>query len=159
MPDANRSTPSGKWYQKYAWVIFLVTGIFFLVSSFGSIFTGGEAEWSERFESITGAKWNLFATSDPRIFKFITLVNIESGVLQIFLAISIITISLTSYRKGERWAWYLFLLIPVTNLINAIVNEFYGVSIIRFSVPFLILFFVGLLLPYRKFFPKQRAAL
>jgi hypothetical protein len=100
MSDANRSIPTGKWYQNYAWIIFLITGIFFLVSSLGTIFTGGEAEWSERFESITGAKWSLFASSDPRIFKFITLINIESGILQMFLAISIIAISLTSYRKG-----------------------------------------------------------
>jgi len=72
------------------------------------------------------------------------------------LAILIIAISLNSYRKGEKWAWYLFGLLPVTSIVYLTVNELYGVSIVGFAAPFIVLYLLGLLLPYRKFFPKKQ---
>lgn len=147
---------SEKWYEKHAWIIFLVMGIFQLIASLWVTFTGGEEEWASRFESITGTQWNALAASNPRIFNFISLVSTENGVTQLTLAILIIAISLNSYRKGEKWAWYLFGLLPVTSIVYLTVNELYGVSIVGYTAPFLVLYLLGLLLPYRKFFPKKQ---
>jgi len=144
-----------KAYEKHAWIIFLVIGIFQLVTALGSTFTAGEVEWSSRFQSITGTTWDSLKASSPSIFKFIALVNTEGGILRVTLAILFIGISLKSYRKGERWAWYLFWLSLVALTANLGVNEIYGVSIVGFFAPFFVLYLLGLLLPYRKFFPKK----
>jgi hypothetical protein len=144
-------------YEKHAWIIFLVIGIFQLITALGSILSAGEVEWASRLESVTGTRWSELAVSNPSFFKFIGLVNTEGGVLRLALAILITAISLKSYRRGERWAWYLFWLLLVTLVANLAVNELYGTSIVGFSIPFLVLYLLGLLLPYRKFFPKKQA--
>jgi hypothetical protein len=56
---------SEKWYQKNAWIIFLITGVFQLISGLGSTFTAGETEWASRFETLTGIQWGAFADSNP----------------------------------------------------------------------------------------------
>lgn len=148
---------SEKWYQKYAWMIFLLTGVFQLISGLGSTLTAGETEWASRFETVVGAEWEGFAASNPPIFKFISLVNTEGGVLRVGLAAFVIIISLTGYRKGEKWAWYLFLLLPVIFTGSLIVNELHGVSLVGFAAPFFLLYLLGFVLPFRKFFPKSPA--
>ncbi len=143
-------------YEKYAWVIFLVIGIFSLIMALGSAFTGGEVEWASRLQSVTGTKWSELAASNPTLFKFIKLVNSEGGVLRVSLAALTIAVSVKSYRRGERWAWYLFWFLLIGFVATTAVNELYGVSIVGFSITFLVLFLLGLLLPYRKFFPKKQ---
>lgn len=149
---------SEKWYQKNAWIVFLITGVFQLISGLGSTFTAGETEWASRFETLTGIQWGAFSDSNPRIFNFISLVNTEGGVLRVGLALFVIGISLTGYRRGEKWAWYLFLLLPATFTGSLIVNQLHGFSLVGFAAPFYILYLLGFLLPFRKFFPRSQSA-
>ena len=67
------------------------------------------------------------------------------------VAVLAIAISSTGYRRGKRWAWYVSLSFPVLGLAEAILYEVDPPALVLFvlSVP-------GLLLPYRKFFPKKQ---
>ena len=109
-----------KAYEKYAWVMFLASGVLIFVPSFVNLLSRGPEY-------------------PPGGFYFL-------GV-----AVLAITISSTGYRRGERWAWYFFLSFPVLGLAEAIL---YGVN-----PPALVLFILsvpGLILPYKKFFPKTQ---
>ncbi len=60
-------------------------------------------------------------------------------------------ISLTSYRRGDRWAWYTLWTIPAFTVL------LYALQLVDPQVDWLFaaISLVGLLLPYRKFFPKK----
>ena len=73
-------------------------------------------------------------------------------------AVTTVLISSTSYRKGKKWAWYLLWYVPVFWVIAGYLQYASGgqiplVTIVLSPVPVL-----GLLLPYRKFFPKAQVA-
>lgn len=54
------------------------------------------------------------------------------------------------YRRGEKWAWYVLWYWPLLFLIHAIA---FG-SVIH-GLPLFIIALMGLLGPYRKFFPRK----
>ena len=90
-------------------------------------------------------------TSDSTILHFIRLNFTFTSLMAIGYAIFIITTSLTSYRRGEKWAWYAFLYLPVFLLSLLFLAYWLGPLL----VPLLIMSVLGLLLPYRKFFPRK----
>ncbi len=90
-------------------------------------------------------------TAQPRIAGFISHLYTSGGIIAAVAAVSIMAISLRSYRRGERWAWYTFLAVPVlfglATIITTLDNLLFAIAAA-----------VGLLLPYRKFFPKKQLA-
>jgi hypothetical protein len=78
------------------------------------------------------------------------------GNLKISWSLFLIAITLTGYRKGEKWAWYTMWLAPAILVCQAILDAtFLGdVNQVLKWIPITFLSLVGLLLPYRKFFPK-----
>jgi len=64
-------------------------------------------------------------------------------------------LSLTAYRKGERWAWYILWSVPVFFLGFVAIAMSIGASgLLPFLTLFVVLSLLGLLLPFRRFFPK-----
>jgi hypothetical protein len=116
-----------KVYEKYAWIIPFAIGLIFLPAAVPHM---------------------LGVNTDPSLVEDI----IDLGV-----AFFIITISLTAYRRGEKWAWYAFWFIPAFFLgfvaINFSIDA--GPSLLLPLTLFVILSLLGLLLPYRKFFPSK----
>ncbi len=98
-----------KVYEKNAWILLVLAGIFFLPYGFEV----GPIGWGYPF--------------------------------------FVIAISVTAYRRGDRWAWYALWLVPLITVLEIIVN---------FESPPLVLVFVmsllGLLLPVRKFFQGRQ---
>lgn len=67
----------------------------------------------------------------------------------------IMAIAYFSYRKGERWAWYVLWYLPVF-FVYLLVNDLaVGGSSSSVVILFLIISLIGLLLPYRRLFPKS----
>jgi hypothetical protein len=94
------------------------------------------------------------ATTNPGFANFVLFVYryyAEAIFLGGFLTLAI---SLTAYRRGERWSWYAFWLLPITVVLQ-IIDE-YSVAISPTYYVFLIVVLAGLILPYRKFFPKKQ---
>jgi hypothetical protein len=145
-----------KAYERYAWVIPFVMGLFFLLSMavtflFPVILTGAEGA----VESLTGSTFSQLAASSPGlgnyIYYLIRILAIFSAGLGAFLAV----VSATAYRKREVWAWYLIWVVPVLFLLDA-VNDYYAFRYVDVSSVVIALILVaGLLLPYRKFFPSK----
>lgn len=66
----------------------------------------------------------------------------------------IIAITLKGYIYRRRWSWYALWYVPIGNVVAAYEYDIVGLPWQTFIPPF-ILAIMGLLLPYRKFFPKK----
>ena len=86
--------------------------------------------------------------------------NLSEGILldgleSLVFAVLTTSLSVTGYRRGRKWAWFALLYAPPSNLIGGYLQytEGYpwqgGAFLALLSV-------VGLVLPYRKFFPKKQ---
>jgi hypothetical protein len=78
------------------------------------------------------------------------------GLLKTSWSFLVLAITLTGYRKGEKWAWYTLWLVPALLVCNAFYNvNFLGdVNQMLEWIPVTSVSLLGLLLPYRKFFPR-----
>ncbi|MBI3022808.1 MAG: hypothetical protein HYY68_03665, partial [Thaumarchaeota archaeon] len=100
-----------KAYEKYAWIIlFLEVGIFGLL--FGSYLTlMGTLNLpypdSQEPNYFTGMTWDELVARSPDTARYISQFHIRnSGIGSLFFTIVTMAMVGISYRKGERWAWY-----------------------------------------------------
>lgn len=66
-------------------------------------------------------------------------------------------VAATSYRKGERWAWYVQWSMPL-GILAAQVNVYQltgSVVVIVLAAIFVAISLLALFLPFRQFFPKK----
>ena len=110
---------------------------------------------------MTGMSWSQLATSSPGLADFISIIYRLAGLSTLGFAILGISITLTGYRKGERWTWYASWYLPVFGLGWGATEPaaiLHLADLPPFFIPLLlIVMFLGLLLPYRKFFPRKQA--
>lgn len=143
-----------KAYQKYAWILLFVVGILLALNILlvATFFTG-----PEQFEADTGVAWDEFSQVYPGVATAYILEQRLAYVGFASLALLALVITCFGFRKGHRWAWYAMWLLPAT-LALAVgllvlseqpeIGAYYGV--------FVVVTVIGLLLPIRKFFPKNR---
>ena len=156
-----------KGYEKHAWKSLFAMGVVLLVLALPALF-GVDVDpiHSERIMGITLEE---LEASDPRFFEVYVFDTRNVGLLLLLFAILAMAISVTAYRRGEKWAWYAlwsfpalfmgFIAIDITAgatlTVLALVG---GRGVLQEGLPILegmlILTLLGLLLPYRKFFPK-----
>jgi lipoprotein signal peptidase len=145
--------PQEKTYQKYAWVILLALGILLVVNI---LIVAGVEDHALEFEKDTGVAWHVFTATYPGVAASYIQ---EQHLLYIgfaSLALFALVITYFGFRQGDRWAWFAMWLLPFTLTLAALllsqsrrplIGAFYGV--------FAIVAVIGLVLPIRKFFPKQ----
>ncbi len=78
------------------------------------------------------------------------------------MGVLIMGIAAVPFRKGEKWAWYIFGILPFI-LVIQLANSFFstpgGGYLWQLDFVFLFVLLAGLFLPYRKFFPEEIASL
>jgi hypothetical protein len=144
-----------KVYEKYAWILIFVIGVLTFLTGFVHAF--GINTDPASAESIVGMTLSELKTSNPSFFNLYNFYFRFGGLSDLGFAFFIIVISATAYRMGKRWAWYAFWFIPAFFLGSAGIAMSVGPSIpdlLPFITLFVILSLLGLLLPFRKFFPK-----
>ena len=149
-----------KAYEKHAWIFLFVWGILWLLYGF-FLFIIPTPELSTPFESIAGIPWSELVASSPRVANVLIYLTRGFGVLALVASIFFIAVAAKSYRRGERWAWYTAWSLPVlggTFLALDVSSGAGGSYALFYDALFLILPLAGLLLPYRKFFPKKQVA-
>lgn len=139
--DSSRPTKAP---VKYAWIpLFLATLVILLIVSGGEQGPVAEGSVLHAFTSPP-----LFTDEAPdRILELRLLGTILLGMVIFSLAII-----LKPFRRGETWAWYVLWYYPIFFVLHIIA---FGTFII--DGVFALICVLSLLVPYRKFFPKQRA--
>jgi len=144
-----------KIYEKYAWIAFFVLGAIFLVSAVPHAL--GFNTDPALVESIGGMPTDDLKDSNPMFFDLYSYYFMGGGLSDIGFAFLITVISMTAYRRGEKWAWYAFWFVPAYFLgwvaLGLTIES--SSSTIPYLMVFVILSLVGLLLPFRKFFPSK----
>ena len=100
MPPVNQITQNA--YEKHAWIIFLAVGILILIVGLNFL----------TLPYYEPTQWD-YLTSDPKVVNHINMGSKALGLVGIGFAILTIAVSLTSYRRGEKWSWYTLCYFPV----------------------------------------------
>lgn len=142
--------------EKYGWFVFLFLGILWLVVGISQAFTP-DALMEEDVQHILGMSWSELQALSPEAALYARWLMGALGMLKISWSLFVLAITLTGFRKGERWAWYTLWLAPALLVGQGIYNSvFFGdINEMLQWLPILSINLFGLLLPYRKFFPKN----
>ena len=151
-------------YGRHAWLILFVIWSLHLVLSardfvpvLQDFCIGCPPGGQTPIHSATSLSWSQLSSSYPRIATYLASVLVDDGISGVSLAIFGMVVSYTSYRRGEKWAWYLSWLNPF-GIITAQLNIYYltgSMLTIILTLVFVTLCFLGLFLPYRQFFPSK----
>ncbi len=152
-------------YEKYAWTLLFVFWALHLVLSVRDFFPslqdfcmGCLPGAQTAIQSSTGMSWSQLASTNPKLAGFLTSVLVDDGISGVGLAIFGMIVSLTSFKRGEKWAWYVSWSMPV-GILAAQVNLYLltgSMMVIVLAVVFVLVSLLALFLPYRQFFPKKR---
>jgi hypothetical protein len=145
-----------KFYEKYAWVILLTLGLLWLVVGLVAMYQP-EGIFGTDAKSVTNMPWSELKASNPVAANFIIFIYGQMGLLKISWSFFVLAITLTGYRRGEKWAWYTLWFVPFLLVSDAIFSVIYigDVSQTLQFIPITTITLLGLLLPYRKFFPSK----
>src|SRR5712692_595389 len=160
------AAPSVKRYEKYGWIILFIFWALHLVLSARDFFPslqdlclgclpGAQAP----LQTITGLTWSQLISSDPKFASFLASALVDDGISGVGLALFGMVVSLTSFRKGEKWAWYVSWSMPI-GILAAQINVYLltgSLLVIILGVVFVLVSLLALFLPYRQFFPKKNA--
>lgn len=146
-----------KFYEKYAWIIFLIIGIMILIAAIPHML--GINTDPGLVQTISGQTIGELKVSNPMFFNLYNFYFSSGGLSDLGVAFFVVIISLFAYRSGQKWAWYSFWFVPLfflgfVFLSVSLPNESKS-SLIPPLIIFIVLSIVGLLLPFRKFFPKK----
>ena len=142
-------------YVKYGWVVFLFLGLLWLVVGLNQLFTP-EGLLETEAQHITGMSLSELEASSPEATKLARFLMGAVGNLKMNWSLFLIAITLTGYRKGEKWAWYTLWLAPASlvgqGLFNSVFLGDFNEMLKWITITTISL--LGLLIPYRKFFPR-----
>ena len=161
---ANARAP--KPYARYAWTLLFAFWALHLVLSVRDFFPnlqdlclacppGAQAA----IQSSTGMTWSQLMSTNPKFASFLASTLVDDGISGVGLAIFGMIVSLTSFRRGEKWAWYVSWSMPIGILVAQLnVYQLTGsVFVIILAIAFVLVSLLALFLPYRLFFPKRMA--
>ncbi len=142
-------------YEKYAWVILLALGLLWLVVGLIAVFDP-EGIFETDAQAVTDVPWSELKASDPVAADFVIFVYGQMGLVKVSWSFFVVVIALTGYRRAEKWAWYTMWSVPALLVCNSLFSAIYidDVSQTLQFIPITTITLLGLLLPYRKFFPR-----
>jgi len=120
----------GKAYERYAWIILLVSAILGLIAGLTLLFAPLSIMAEPAFA----------AGNVPGVLRAFGLTWVFFNVLELIILFR-------NFRRGERWAWWALWLLPLLWVSHFLVNPATIHNLVIGVVAA-----VGLILPYRRFF-------
>jgi hypothetical protein len=96
--------------------------------------------------------WDETLTGNPAAVTLLRGVSRVAGLAFLGFGILTLVVSGFAYRRGERWAWFSLWTLPAF-FVGLILHELEG-EFMQMPAILLVLSLLGLLLPYRRVFPK-----
>jgi len=143
-----------KAYEKYAWIILFALGLYSSIGGMQLVIVGGPLD-AQGVMNTTGMTSEEIVATNPGLANLISVEDRLLGVTLFSFGIFGMAIARFSFRRGEKWAWYLFLYAMILDLGFIAANFGVGGSFWPVMTLVLVIRVAGLLLPYRKFFPKK----
>lgn len=95
--------------------------------------------------------------SNPDFFDLYGFYFRFGGLSDAGFGFLVAVIAATAFREGRTWAWYTLWSVPAFFTASTVLPYLYGLPMVA-PIAFVILALLGLLLPFRKFFPRDRAS-
>ena len=159
-----RAAASIKGYWKYGWAILFAFWALHLVLSARDLLPNLQdlclacAPGAQTpIQVVTGMTWSQLVSSNPKFTSFLASTLVDDGISGVGLAVFGMIVSLTGYRKGEKWAWYVSWSMPI-GILAAQLNVYAltgSVMVIYLATAFTVVSLLALLLPYRQSFPRK----
>jgi hypothetical protein len=111
------------------------------------------------YEATTGGSWEVVAGQTPYIEDLAGAAVRLAGFFCAAVAIFVIAVATTSFRRHEPWAWYVTWSLPALAALDFALLAAHGaVTVLSVTWDATIggLALVALLVPYRDFFPDER---
>ena len=102
------------------WLVFAVTGALNVVQGAVLILFGGEAV-QDSIQGVTGVPWSLLLVATPSLAAYVNDVLMILGLFVAAFGAMVLAVSVTGYRRGEPWAWYLMWAAPVFYLLTSVI--------------------------------------
>ena len=96
------------------------------------------------YEGYTGASWSELARASPLSARYIEIVYAMYGIYCIIFGLLTTAIAVTSFRRGERWAWWALLVSNTIALVSATRYDW----VVNAIGPFELTEYLGLALVY-----------
>ncbi len=84
---------------------------------------GGRPILAAGYEGFTGASWSELARTSPMTAGYIELLFRMYGVFNVVVGLMGIAITLTAFRRRERWAWWALLVGNTIALVSAMTYD------------------------------------
>lgn len=140
-----------------AWIIMLVTNIVILL--FGLLFALSPLTMNTMgFEAYTGQSWSTFASANTKAVDFVLLTSgAMFGFHLLVMGVLFISITVTGFRKGQRWAWFALLIASTIGWVSdAVAVSIMGVPPLAIgNLLFLTLAYVALGISAKPIFSKK----
>ena len=142
-------------YVKYGWVVYLFLGLLWLVVGLTQVFNP-EGLLDNEAQHIAGMSLSELEASYPEATELVRFLFGAVGMLKTSWSLLVLAITLTGYRRGEKWAWYTMWLVPALLVGQGLFNSVFlgDFNEMLQWIPITTVSLVGLFLPYRKFFPR-----
>jgi hypothetical protein len=142
-------------YVKYGWVVYLFLGLLWLVVGLTQVFNPDGLLENEA-QHVTDMSLSELEASSPEATELVRFLIGAVGMLKTSWSFLVLAITLTGYRRGEKWAWYTLWLVPALLVGQGLFNSVFLGDFKEMLqwIPITTVSLLGLLLPYRKFFPR-----
>ena len=150
-----------KAYERHAWIVLLVSGVPMLFGSLAHLLSGMPLAAGLQFaKSNLGATWEQLVAERPEVAASISGFVRMMAVFGLAAFLLFTAMVATSYRRGERWAWFAAWTYPAAILgfvaVATIEDGWAGTEPVQTGsgiAVVMVVILLGLLLPIRMFFP------
>jgi hypothetical protein len=116
--------------RRVAWILILVADVGFLA------WGAAAAAWPDRlpgpggapilpagYEGFAGGSWSELVGEAPRAADYMVLLFRMYGIFNAVFALMSIAITVTAFRRGERWAWWALLASNTIAYVSAMIYD------------------------------------
>jgi len=116
--------------RRIAWIFILIVDVAYIAWGAGAAASpdhllgpGGKAILPAGYEGYSGGSWPELAGASPLISGYMTVLYRMYGIYCVLFGLMGSAIAVTSFRRGERWAWWALLVGNTIALVSAITYD------------------------------------
>jgi hypothetical protein len=125
-------------------VAYLAWGALAAAMPEGLIGPGGKAILPAGYEGFTGGSWTELQRTSPMDARYMIVLFRMYGIYNVVFSLMALAITLTAFRRGERWAWWALIAGYTIALVSAMRYDW----IVKAIGPFEMTEYIGLIMIY-----------
>jgi uncharacterized membrane protein YhaH (DUF805 family) len=116
--------------QRVAWILILIVDVGYIAWGAGAaawpdhlLGPGGKAILPAGYEGFSGGSWSELTRTSPMTAGYMAVLYRTYGMYNVAFGLVTIAITVTAFRRRERWAWWALLVGNTITLVSAITYD------------------------------------